>query len=326
MPGLSTLWSAQSIAIIGASTRPGAPGRLPLEFLLRYGYSGRIVPVNPHAVEVCGLPAYPTLAAAGPVDLVLIMVGADAAIEAVDECARLGVPVAIVGASGFAEAGDVGAQAALLQRRGRTRILGPNCIGAVNFHTGLIASFSPLFGGENTVLQPGGIALVSQSGALGFGAVSLAQERGIGLGWAVTTGNEADVTALEVLTELAREPECTGLLGYVETLADGQALRRLAAQGKPTALLVAGRSVAGRRAAESHTGALAGDDRVTDAALRQFGIIRVNDIDELLDVGAGFGTKRRTPARREFPRIAVVTTSGGSGILAADALAEHGLN
>ncbi|GIG57838.1 CoA-binding protein [Longispora fulva] len=374
------LWSARSIAVVGASGRAGSLGRLPVEYLLRYGYSGQILPINPTATEICGLRAYPSLAAAGPVDLALIMVGADKAVAAVAECAAHGVPVAILGASGFAEAGAPELQEQLLAARGGTRILGPNCIGAATLATGLVASFSPWFAGAATTLRadtnplagsevvPGraivqgrhtnirsrtAVALVSQSGALGFGAASLAVDRGLPLGWVVTTGNEADVTALEVLTELAAEPDCVGLLGYVESLRDGSALRRLASRGKPVALLVAGRSAAGRRAAASHTGALAGDDRVVDAALRQLGITRVADLDDLLDAGEAFAASaRRTRSRprsgrsrvadyaeprsagvvdtEEPPRVgpvrvAVVTTSGGSGILAADAVEAAGL-
>ncbi|WP_211216262.1 acetate--CoA ligase family protein [Longispora albida] len=313
---LPLLWAARSVAVIGASSKPGSLGRLPVEYLLRYGYSGQILPINPKAGEVCGLPAYPELP--HRVDLALIMVGAEHAPAAVEQCARHQVPVAIVGASGFAEAGQPELQAELLARAGtKTRLLGPNCIGAANLHTGLVASFSPWFGGAQTTLgKPGGLALVSQSGALGFGAASLAVERGLPLGWVVTTGNEADVTALEVLAGLAAEPECTALLGYVESLSDGPALRKLASYGKPVTLLVAGRSVAGRKAAASHTGALATDDRVATAVLRQLGIKRVSDVDALLDAGEIVRTGRR---------IAVVTTSGGSGILAADAIEEHGL-
>ncbi|WP_412541272.1 acetate--CoA ligase family protein [Longispora sp. K20-0274] len=378
MAGLSMLWSARSIAVVGASGREGSLGRLPVEYLKRYGYSGRILPINPTATEICGLPAYPSLAAAGPVDLALIMVGADKAVAAVAECAAHGVPVAIVGASGFAEAGAPELQEQLLAARGGTRLLGPNCIGAANLTSGLVASFSPWFAGAATTLRadlfpkpavpgpatvqgwhtgtrtPAGVALVSQSGALGFGAASLAVDRGLPLGWVVTTGNEADVTALEVLTELAAEPGCVGLLGYVESLRDGPALRRLAARGKPVALLVAGSSAAGRRAAASHTGALAGDDRVVDAALRQLGITRVADVDDLLDAGEAFaaavrkssprpgrprvadyaeprpagpaGAEGRAEPRRVGPaRVVVVTTSGGSGILAADAVEAAGL-
>lgn len=323
---LRALWSARAVAVVGASARAGSLGRLPVEFLLRYGYTGRILPVNPHADEVLGLPAFPSVQACpGRVDLALVLVAAERVPAAVDDCAAAGVPVAIVGASGFAETGEQGArlQQELVDkaRAGGVRLVGPNCIGAVGVREGLVASFSPLFSGERTELVPGSVAFVSQSGALGYGAVSLAFERRLGLGWVVNTGNEADVTALEVLTALAAEPDCTALLGYVETLRDGTALRRLAAAGKPVALLKAGRSEAGQRAAVSHTGALAAGDRVVDGALRQLGIVRVDDVDELLDVGDAFAQPRR-PAG---PRVAVVTTSGGSGILAADAVDQRGL-
>ncbi|MQA25977.1 MAG: acetyl-CoA synthetase, partial [Micromonosporaceae bacterium] len=308
------------------SATPGALGRLPIEYLQRYGYPGRILPVNPKGGEILGLPAHPSVTAApGPVDLALIMVAADKTPAAIDDCAAANVPVAIIGASGFAEAGDAGQalqdQIAAKARTGKIRLLGPNCIGAAAFHTGLVASFSPMFGGASTRLVPGRVGFVSQSGALGYGAVSLAFERGLGLGWAVTTGNEADITALEAMRALAEEPACDALLGYLESLTDVAQLRDLAAAGKPVALLKAGRSEAGAAAAASHTGALATEDRVIEATLRQLGIARAADVDELLDIGDAFASPRR-PAG---PRIAVVTTSGGSGILAADAVADHGL-
>ena len=325
MGALRALWAARSVAVVGASTRAGHPGRLAVEFLLRYGYSGRILPIHPTASEIAGVPAYPSVRAAGGAELALILVPAAAVEAAVDDCAAAGVRVAIVGSSGFAETGAEGRAAQdRLAARARTagmRLVGPNCIGAAGFANGLVASFSPLFSGAQTTLTPGGIGFASASGALGFGTVSLALERGMGLFAAVSTGNEADVTALEALVAMAAEPECTALLGYLESLADPRALRALAASGKPTALLVAGRTQAGARAAASHTGALATADRVVDGALRQYGIVRVSDVDELLDVGDAFALATR-PAG---PRVAIVTTSGGSGILAADAVAQHGL-
>ncbi|WHT22017.1 acetate--CoA ligase family protein [Crossiella sp. CA-258035] len=323
---LSALWSARSVAVVGASERPGALGGRPVQFLRRYGYQGRILPVHPKHTELFGLPAHPTVAACpGPVDLAMILVAADRVPAAIEDCLAAGVQAAIVCSSGFAETCAEGArrQEALVAqaKAGGLRILGPNCIGSVGVATGQVTSFSPLFEAPTTRLVPGSLALVSQSGALGFGAVSLAFERGLGLGWAVSTGNEAELTALEVLATLAEEPECTGLLGYVESLADVDSLRRLAAAGKPVALLKAGSSAAGARAVASHTGALATDDRVTDAVLRRYGIVRVSDVDELLDVGEAFATGTRASG----DRVAVVTTSGGSGILAADALAQRGL-
>ncbi|WP_327173943.1 acetate--CoA ligase family protein [Streptomyces sp. NBC_01335] len=326
MSDISALWNADSIAVIGASERPGALGRKPMDYLLRYGYKGRVLPVNPRSAEILGVPAYPSVKdAPGPVDLALIMVAAARVADAVDDCVAAGVPLAIIASSGFAETGEEGArlqdEIVAKARAGGLRIIGPNCIGAVGYENRVLATFSPLFGAENVPFEPGTLAFVSQSGALGFGAASLALERGLRPGWVVSTGNDADVTALEVLRELATVPEVSGLLGYLEDTPDIGTLRALAASGKPVALLKSGRTEAGGRAAASHTGALATDDRVLDAALRQLGIVRVDDIDELLDVARVFESERRPAGNR----VAVVTTSGGSGILAADAIEGSGL-
>jgi acyl-CoA synthetase (NDP forming) len=323
---LSALWAARSVAVVGASDKPRSLGRLPVEYLRRHGYDGAVYPVRPDGADVCGLPSYPSVKACPePVDLAMVMVAADRVLAAVEDCVAADVPVAIVCSSGFAETGDAGAalqdEVVATARAGGLRLVGPNCIGSVGVGTRQVSSFSPLFGGESTQLVPGPIGFVSQSGALGYGAVSLAFERGLGLGWVVNTGNEADVSALEVMNHVAAEPGCTGILGYLESLTDVDALRSLAATGLPVAVLKAGRSDAGQRAAASHTGALAAGDRVVDAALRQLGIVRVDDVDELLDVGDAFAQPRRPTG----PRVAVVTTSGGSGILAADALEAHGL-
>ena len=298
-------------------------GRLPVDYLLRYGYAGRILPVNPNAPAVQGLTCYPSVAAApGPIDLALLLVAAARVPAAIDDCAAARVPVAIVGSSGFAEAGEPELQRELVRRAraGSVRVVGPNCIGAVGAANRQVVSFSPLFSAAEVPFLGGSLAFVTQSGALGYGTVSLAYERGLGLGWIVNTGNEADITAVEVLHELASLDECTGLLAYVEAMTDGAAWCRLAAVGKPIAVLKAGASEAGARAAASHTGALAASDRVVDDVLRQLGIARAKDVDELLDIGEALSTSRRPRGGR----VAVVTTSGGSGILAADAIAEAG--
>lgn len=326
---LAALWSARSVAVVGASDRPDALGRLPVEFLLRYGYAGRILPVRPDGAPVAGLPSYASVSECrreqGCVDLAMVMVAAPRVLAAVQDCADAEVPVAVICTSGFAETGEEGAalQAEVVRaaHEGGVRLVGPNCIGSVGVATGQVSSFSPLFSGERTELVPGVVGFVSQSGALGYGAVSLAFERGLGLGWVVNTGNEADVSAVEVMGALTREPGCRGLLAYLETLGDFEGLRAVAATGTPVAVLKAGRSDAGARAAASHTGALAAGDRVVDAALRQLGIVRVDDVDELLDVGDVMTIRHRPQGRR----VAVVTTSGGSGILAADAVEAHGL-
>jgi acyl-CoA synthetase (NDP forming) len=325
---LRVLWDARAIAVVGATDRPGALGRLPVAHLIRYGYRGRILPVNPKGGTVCGLPAHATLtdaAAEGPIDLALVMVPAAAVPDVVREAGGLGIGVCVVMSSGFAETGPEGRrqQDALVEvaREAGVRLVGPNCIGSVGFRAGQVATFSPLFTADDVPTARGRVGFATQSGALGYGAVSLALERGLGLAVAVNTGNEADVGTLEVLESLAGDDGIDALIGYVEALSDGERLRRIAGSGTPLALLKAGASEAGSRAAASHTGALATSDRVVDDVLRQLGIARARDVDELLDLADALATRHR-PAG---PRVAVVTTSGGSGILAADAIEQHRL-
>lgn len=331
---LASLWSARSIAVVGASTRAGTPGHSVLVYLRRYGYTGTVVPIHPSAGTLDGRPAWPTVRAyradsGNTVELALIAVPATVVHDAVADCGAAGVKVVIIGSSGFAETGDSGRAVqdalVLMARADGMRIVGPNCIGALGPASGLVASFSPLFGGESTELIAGGIGFASASGALGFGTVSLALARGMGLRAAVSTGNEADVSALEVLAALAADDECAALIGYAESLGDGTGLRALAtaaaAHRKPVALLVGGVSEDGARAAASHTGALATGDRVVDGVLRQYGIVRVADVDDLLDVGDAFAL---VPAP-VGDRVAVITTSGGSGILATDEIGRAGL-
>lgn len=323
---LQALWAASSIAVIGATERAGAIGRLPLEYLQRYGYRGVIYPVNPKGGSVLGIPAYASLRdVPGPIDLGLVMVPAAAVRDAVIDCADTGVGVCVVMSSGFAEAGRDGeiAQQALVEiaRNAGMRLVGPNCIGSVGGPERVLATFSPVFSSMSTPLPAGRIGLVSQSGALGFGTLSLGMERGVPIGIAVTTGNEADVTATDIAQALAADPAVDALLMYVESLADVSNLRAAAAN-VPIAIVKAGRSAAGASAAASHTGALAAPDAIVDAAFDAAGIARVTDIEALLDVGALLGTGARMPGGR----IAVITTSGGSGILAADAIEAAGLS
>jgi acyl-CoA synthetase (NDP forming) len=325
MSNLAALWSASSIAVIGATERAGAMGRLPIEYLQRFGYEGFIAPVNPKGGSILGLPTFATLAEMNrDIDLALILVPAGAVEPAVRECAAAGVKTCVVMSSGFAEIGHDGAlaQAELvaIARASGMRLIGPNCIGAVSGPAKVFATFSPVFSALATPCPSGDLALISQSGALGFGALSLAQERSLPIGIAITTGNEADVSALEIAGELAETNDLSGLLIYVESLEDLESLKR-AARHQPIAVLKAGRSEAGAAAAASHTGALATEDRVVDAALLQCGIARVDDIEALLDAGSIFATRTKMAG----DRIGIVTTSGGSGILATDALTKNSL-
>ena len=322
---IAKLWRAKSIAIIGASEREGAMSRLPISYLKKYGFEGEIFPVNPKGGEIAGIAAYKSVKdIPKQVELALIMVPVDAAKSAVQECAEAGIAIVTVMGSGFAESGESGKQLqdeiVSIAKEFGMRVVGPNCIGSIGSEARLLATFSPVFASDSTELAKSGLALISQSGALGYGTYSLGIDRSLPIGIVVTTGNEADVTALDVAKTIADDGSVAGILIYAESIDDLDTLEYVA-KAKPTAVLKSGRSEAGARAAESHTGALATSDRVMDAAIKRAGAVRVNDVEELLDAGSIFATKKRLLGNR----IAVITTSGGSGILAADAIEKYGL-
>lgn len=325
MNNLSLLWNAQSIAIIGATERENAMGRAPIEYLQRYGYAGKIYPINPKGSTILGLQAFTSITEVkSTIDLALILLPAELVEVALTQCGVAGVKVVIVMSSGFAEsdADGVLAQARLVEiaRNSGMRLVGPNCIGSVGGAKKLVASFSPVFSAPTTNVEAGSIALVSQSGALGYGMYSLGLDQGVPLGVVVTTGNEADVTNLEVANALADDPSISAILLYAESLTDIGMLHKISTK-KPTAILKVGRSAQGAIAAASHTGALATEDRIIDAAIRATGAVRVDDVEQLLDAGLIFASGVKSLGKR----VAIITTSGGSGILATDALEAHGL-
>ena len=323
MTQLSALWSAKSIAVIGATERVGAMGRAPIEYLQRYGYKGEIFPVNPKGGTILGLNASASIKdVKSKVELALIMVPAALVEESLKQCGEAGVGVVIVMSSGFAEADTEGAAAQdrLLDiaHQYKMRMVGPNCIGAVGGAQGLVASFSPVFASTSTQVSAGSVALVSQSGALGYGMYSLGMDAGLPIGAVVTTGNEADVSALEVAQELANDSVISSILLYTESLSDIDALKEISSK-KPTAILKVGRSAAGALAAASHTGALATEDRVIDAAINSTSAVRVDDVEQLIDAGLIFSSGAKSLGKN----IAIITTSGGSGILATDAIEKN---
>lgn len=325
MNNLSLLWNAQSIAIIGATERENAIGRAPIEYLQRYGYKGEIYPINPKGSTILGLQALSTITEINSeIDLALILLPAGLVEEALTQCGVAKVKVVIVMSSGFAEsdADGVLAQARLVDiaKHSGMRLVGPNCIGSVGGAKKLVASFSPVFSAPTTTVEAGSIALVSQSGALGYGMYSLGLDQGVPLGVVVTTGNEADVTNLEVANALADDPSISAILLYAESLTDIGMLHKISTK-KPTAILKVGRSAQGAIAAASHTGALATEDRIIDAAIRATGAVRVDDVEQLLDAGLIFASGVKSLGKR----VAIITTSGGSGILATDALDANGL-
>jgi len=327
--GLAALIEPRSVALVGASTDPGRIAGRPLRFLIESGYRGRLYPVNPNASIVQGLPSVATLAALDEVpDLAIVSLSAGHTLQAIEECARIGVRGAILLSSGYAEVDAAGTrrQQAIVEvaRAAGMRLLGPNCLGLFNVDLGLYATFANMLEGGKPKL--GGVAIVSQSGAYGNTLAYMARARGMGVSHWVTTGNEADSTVSDWLVWMLRQERVHAVMAYAEGIRDGakflEAARLARALRKPIVMLKVGRSQAGREAASSHTGTLAGSDDVFEGACRQFGIYRARNTEELLDV-------TYLCSARKFPRgrtLGLVTVSGGVGVQMCDAAELHGLD
>lgn len=317
-----------SIAIIGASDDPNKIGGRPIHYMLRHGYRGEILPINPKRPTIQGLPAYPSFDALPRVpEVAVVAVAGDAAVAAVSECARAGVKVAVVIASGF---GEIGPEGKAVQdrmvadaRAHGMRIVGPNTQGIANFGTGAIANFSTLF----TEIPPrdGPVAIASQSGGMSQVIYGLVRGRGIGVRHVHATGNEADVTVSDIAWAAVHDPDVRLLLVYFESIANPALLARAAAVARerdlPIVALKAGRSASGQRAASSHTGALANEDRVVDAFLRHHGIYRVRDQNLLARAADAYLHGWRPQGRR----LVVISNSGASCVMAADESESLGL-
>lgn len=328
-PDLRPLLAPRSIAVIGASTQPTKVGGMPIRLLRENGYGGRIHPVHRSAQEIQGLRASPSLEAIGEsVDLAIVAVPVGEVAAAMDQMVRAGTRAAIVFTSGFAE---VSAEGAALQRQLGERarehgiaLLGPNCLGAMNLHERMFATFSPVvLGGAPPA---GATALVSQSGAFGGYAFSLARRFGIGLGHWITTGNEAGVQVADAIEWLAREPTCHAILGYVEGARDFGKLERalLAARaaGKPVTLMKVGHTTAGARAASLHTGSDTGDAQAYRELFEACGVRQVGSLHALFDQAEPAPTHG---GNGRASAVAIFSISGGVGIMMADRAEELGL-
>jgi acetyltransferase len=325
---LRALVNPRAVAIVGASTDFRKVSGRPLKHMLDKGYTGKLYPVNPRASEIGGLKCYPDIdSLPAGVDLAVIVLPANQVADAVRALGRRSVPAAVVFASGFAEVGAAGKAAeqalARVARLAGVRICGPNCLGLFNSFERVIATFSQYVDGDVT---SGPIGFVSQSGAFGTAIAALARNRGLGLGYFVNTGNEMDVTFVDAMREVIRDERIRVGAGYIEGLKNGPGLCELADTamelGKPLVLTKVGRHGAGARAAASHTGSLAGEDRVFDGIVRQKGIVRARNEVHMLDMIEAF-TCCELPAGRG---IGVVTQSGGAGVLIADRAEELGLD
>lgn len=326
---LSRLFCPASIAVIGASATAGKIGSIPIELLRRFGYAGHIYPVNPKGGEIQGLPAYASLSAIdGDVDLAILAVPAALAYDALADARPGQLKGAVAFTSGFAETGEAGRAeqtrlAALAADKG-IRLLGPNCLGFMNIRDNVYATFSPAPAGGT--VRAGSIGMVSQSGAFGAYAYTMARERGLGLSYWISTGNEADIDVAECIAWLADDPATRVIMAYMEGCRHGgklkAALAKAQAAGKPVVVTKVGRTSAGAQAAASHTAALAGDDAVYDALFRQYGVRRAHTIESFFNIGYALDVCGHAPADRS---IGIMTVSGGVGALMADDAEEAGL-
>ena len=329
MSRLKAALDPRSIAIIGASENPNKVGGRPVHYLDKFGFKGKIFPINPSRPEVQGYKCYKSLddLPEAP-EMVIVAVAGDNAIGVVEDCAAHGVKVAVVMASGFGEVDAVAGKAKERRmveaaHKAGMRIVGPNSQGLANFGTGAIASFSTMF--MDMDRAEGHVAMLSQSGALSTVPVGFLRQRGIGVRHTHATGNDADITVGELAVAVAEDPEVKLLLLYLESIPEKKYLEELAAvaldRDLPIIALKSGRSEAGRQAAQSHTGALANEDRVVDAFFEHHGIWRAPDMRGLVEATELYLRGWKPGGRR----LVAISNSGAVCVMTADAATAVGM-
>jgi len=322
---LRPFFHPQSVAVIGASRDPKSIGFRLLEALTTNHFRGSIYPVNPNASEIMELLVQPSVRSVpGPIDLAVIAVPRDSVLSVVDECAAKGARALVVITAGFAEAGTEGAalQKQLLEkvRQHGMRMIGPNCFGILN--TDPNVRLNGTFGSQFPA--PGRVSMSSQSGALGIAALTGARRFRLGISSFVSVGNKADVSTNDLLQYWEEDPLTDVILLYLESFGNPRRFARIArrvSRRKPIIAVKAGRSTSGRRAAGSHTAALAASDVAVDALFHQTGVIRAETLEQMLALASGLAAQPLPPGRR----IGIVTNAGGPAILCADACEAGGL-
>lgn len=322
-------FSADSVAVVGASSDSGKISGLPIKYLQQHDYGGQIYPVNPNHEEVGGLQCYPNVRDVPETpDFAMVILPSDLVLKAVEDCLNAGVKNVLIVSSGFSETGtDDGIQAekrlATLAETHDSVIIGPNSQGIINFPERMTASFTPAL--ERDELLAGDVSFVTQSGAFGGALTTLLQNEGVGLNKWIATGNEASTGALDVISQIGIDGDTNIVAGYIEGFKDGRTLLELKRSEEgidlPIVLLKVGRSEKGRSAAASHTGKIASPAQVYESLFKEMGVIGVEDIDMFTGVVHALSTMDELPGKR----IGVVTTSGGAGVHIADIAADVGL-
>jgi len=327
MDAISRLLKPRSVAVIGASADAGKTAGRPVSYLVKHGFSGDIYPINPKVDRIGDLACYKDVSSlpAAP-DVGIVLLGAERAHLAVRDLAARGTAAAIVLASGYTETGEEGArrQKQLIDAAGSMRILGPNTIGLVNLTDSIVLSATGAL--EMDHFPVGGIGVVSQSGGILGALLSRAAPRGIGLSKLISTSNEVDLELSDFIDHLADDDATKVIALYIETVRNPAKFRaaalKAARNGKPVVAFKIGRSEAGAKAAVSHTGALAGADRMYDALFKQVGVIRAQTFADLLDIPAALSTGRKLRGNR----VAILTSTGGAGTLVSDDLGMAGFD
>jgi acyl-CoA synthetase (NDP forming) len=324
----SRLISPQAFAIVGASADFARIGGQPVRANTQFGFKGSVYPVNPKYEEIAGLRCYPDLASIPkPCDVALIAVPAAHVARTIIECGTAKIPFAIVLSAGFGELGDRGAELerglkAAIAASG-VRVIGPNCQGILNFREKFYGGFGSIF--QDGDMRAGSVAMITQSGGFGYGMAQMAEDAGVGFNYVVSTGNEADLTALELIEYSLERDDVSMIATYLEGVKDGRRLVRLGRRAlelrKPIAVWKVGNTTTGRRAATSHTGNLTGDYDLYRTAFASGGFIEIEDLDDLIDVAKAIEMQRWPSGNG----VGVISISGGAGVLLADRCESAGL-
>ena len=321
LAAMTRIMQPNAVAVIGASAGEGKIGNSVMRNLIDGGFEGAIHPIHPKADEILGRKCYASVTAVpGDVDVAVFCIPAALVAGALAECGAKGVPGAVLIPSGFAEIGEHELQAEVVRvaRENNVRLMGPNIYGFYYTHKNLCATFCTPY------TEKGQVALSSQSGGVGMAIVGFSRSAKMGVSAIVGLGNKADIDEDDLLTFFEQDPNTGVVAMHVEDLKDGRAFAEVAARvskKKPVVVLKAGRTSMGARAANSHTGALAGDDRVYDAVLRQSGVIRAHSLNDMLEFARGLQALP-TP---KGENVLILTGAGGSGVLLSDACADNDL-
>jgi acetyltransferase len=319
---LDAFFSPETVAVIGATEKMGSVGRTVLWNLISNPFGGVVFPVNPKRPSVMGIKAYPSISEVPEkVDLAVVVTPAPSIPDIISECADAGVRCAIVISAGFKELGAPGIelerQILVHARRGKMRIIGPNCLGLMNPLSGLNATFA------GAVARPGNVGFISQSGALCTAVLDWSIQERVGFSAFVSIGSMVDVDWGDLIDYLGRDVRTQSIVIYMESIGNARSFlsaAREVSQTKPIIVIKAGRTEAAAKAAASHTGSLTGSDDVLDAAFKRVGVLRVNNIEDLFDMAEVLGKQPRPKGRR----LTILTNAGGPGVLATDSLILEG--